>query len=83
MDEGLLKDIGISSATYIVFLCIWKLIGYLNNKRIHSSCNGHNLDVVVAVNNATDEDIKPSPKPSPKIHPLSESPSIDKLHLEK
>lgn len=69
MEDETLKNIGVSSGTVIIILIIYKIASFINNKRLHSSCNGHNLDLVVAVNEITEEEKRPTPKPSPVIRP--------------
>lgn len=45
MDYDILKIGGLSSGFTFGLFIIYKIFHWLNNKRIHSSCNGHNLDV--------------------------------------
>ena len=46
MDNGdIIKYSGMSSGFSFIAFILYKAIKYINNKRIHSSCNGHVLDV--------------------------------------
>ena len=45
MDLDILKIGGLSSGFTFGIFIVYKIFHWLNNKRIHSSCNGHNLDV--------------------------------------
>jgi hypothetical protein len=79
MEDDILKNIGVSSGTVIIILIIYKIISLINNKRLHSSCNGHNLDVIVAVNELTEEEKRPTPKPSPTVKANNDSLEIEKI----
>jgi hypothetical protein len=66
--ESILKSSGVSVGLITLIGIIIKFIQKLNNKRIHSKCNGKDIiDVVIDVNEATPEDKRPTPKPSPTI----------------
>ena len=67
--EQIMKTAGVSTALITAIGAIWAIVKKFNNKRFHSSCCGQNMDVVVAVNEITEEEKKPTPHASPVIEP--------------
>jgi hypothetical protein len=82
MDElDILKSSGLSVGTIAFLYGLIQIIKKLNNKRIHSKCNGKDiLDVVIDVNEATEKDKTPTPKPSPTIKPQVPEHEPEKLN---
>lgn len=66
-----MKSAGVSAGLITAVGAIWAVIRRFNNKRFHSSCCGKDMDVVVAVNDITEAEKKPTPHPSPTIAPLT------------
>jgi hypothetical protein len=71
MDESdLFKSSGLSVGIIGIIYVVIRIVKTLNNKRIHSKCNGKDvIDLVIDVHEATVEEKKPTPKPSPVIKP--------------
>lgn len=67
--EQIMKTAGVSTALITAVGAIWAIVKKFNNKRFHSSCCGKDMDVIVAVNEITEEEKKPTPHPSPAIEP--------------
>jgi hypothetical protein len=63
MDEAdILKSSGLSVGVIAIIYVVIKIVKSLNNKRLHSKCNGKDIvDVVIDVREATEEDKKPTP----------------------
>jgi hypothetical protein len=77
MSDSILQSSGIAVGTMTVIGVVYKLFQLINNKRIRSSCNGHNIvDVVIDVREATDEEKNP-PKPSIEPGHLDRVSSLD------
>jgi len=75
MDESIFKIGGISSAfTFSIFI-LYKMFTYLNNKRIHSSCNGHVLDVEL-----TTVEIPPPPN-TPVLQPQTTNREVSEVKI--
>lgn len=76
MDESdIIKYSGVSSGfTFLAFI-FYKAIKYINNKRIHSSCNGHVLDVEL-----TTVEIPPPP-PTPVLQPQGINKEISEVQI--
>jgi hypothetical protein len=83
MDIEIMKTAGVSTAFVTIIGVIWGIIRHINNKRCHSSCCGRDMDIVVAVNDITEEEKKPSwlqmtrariARISPKASPRRDSP---------
>lgn len=68
--DSIMKSAGVSAGIITGIGAIWAIVKKFNNKRFHSSCCGKDVDVVVAVNELTEEEKKPTPHPSPAIIPL-------------
>lgn len=63
---------GISSVGVAIIMIIYKVLKNMNNKRYMSSCCGKKAEVVIAVNEITEEEKKtPVPSPSLKSHKTS------------
>ena len=77
MDEtNIIKYSGVSSGfTFLAFI-LYKAIKYINNKRIHSSCNGHNLDIEL-----TTIEIPPPPPPTPILQPQTTNREISEVKI--
>ena len=56
--ETVLKTGGVSTGFITVAILVIKLIKNINNKRFHSSCCGKEADIVIAVNEITEEEKK-------------------------
>lgn len=78
-----MKSAGATAGIISAVGVVWAIIKRFNNKRFHSSCCGKEVDVVVAVNELTEEEKKPTPHPSPVIRPVSEPMNVEKIDLEK
>ena len=66
----ILKSSGLSVGVVGFIYIAIRIAKTLNNKRIHSKCNGKDiLDIVIDVHQATTEEKAPTPKPSPVIKP--------------
>lgn len=68
--DTIMKSAGVSAGLITGVGAIWAVIRKFNNKRFHSSCCGKDVDVIVAVNELTEEEKKPTPHPSPSIKPV-------------
>ena len=68
--EDIAKTAGVSATIIAVIGGIVAAIKKLNNKKFHSSCCGKNMDVIVAVNELTEEEKHPTPHPSPMVKPI-------------
>ncbi len=76
MDSEIFKIGGISSGlTFGVFI-FYKIITWINNKRIHSSCNGHNLDIELST-----VEIPISPQNTPQLKPTENKIEIEKISI--
>jgi hypothetical protein len=69
--DSIMKSAGVSAGIITAIGAGWAIIKKFNNKRFHSSCCGKDVDVVVAVNEITEQEKKPTPHPSPAIIPLT------------
>lgn len=80
MDEtDLLKSSGLSVGVIGIIYVALRLIKSINNKRIHSTCNGKDMiDVVIDVREATEEEKKSTPRASPAMHGLA-VPSMEQI----
>jgi hypothetical protein len=65
--EDVAKSAGLSATIITVIGAIIAIIKKMNNKKFHSSCCGRSMDVIVAVNELTEEEKHPTPKPSPVL----------------
>lgn len=80
--QDIAKTAGLSATIVAAIGTIIAIIKKFNNKKFHSSCCGKNIDVVVAVNELTEEEKHPTPHPSPAIvpdKPVSDIKDIIKL----
>ena len=69
-DSDLLKSSGLSVGVIGIIYVVIRIIKTLNNKRIHSKCNGKDIvDLVIDVHEATVEEKKPTPRSSPALKP--------------
>jgi hypothetical protein len=69
--QDIAKTAGLSATIVGAIGAIIAIIKKLNNKKFHSSCCGKDMDIVVAVNELTEEDKKQlTPHPSPAIAPI-------------
>jgi hypothetical protein len=69
-DMTILKSSGLSVGVVGLLYIAIRIVKTLNNKRIHSKCNGKDiLDIVIDVHQATTEEKNPTPKASPVIKP--------------
>lgn len=67
--DTIMKSAGASAGLITAIGAIWAIIKKFNNKRCHSNCCGKDIDVVVAVNEITEAEKKPTPHPSPSLSP--------------
>jgi hypothetical protein len=83
MDEAdILKSSGLSVGVIAIIYVVIKIVKSLNNKRFHSKCNGKDIvDVVIDFREATEEDKKPTPKPSPAINAITADKKISELNI--
>jgi hypothetical protein len=81
MDEiDLLKSSGLSVGVIGIIYVALRLIKSINNKRIHSKCNGKDMiDVVIDVREATEEEKRSTPKPSPALNAITVDKKISDL----
>jgi hypothetical protein len=81
MDEtDLLKSSGLSVGVIGIIYVAIKLIKSINNKRIHSKCNGKDMiDVVIDVREATDEEKRSTPRASPALNAITVDKKISDL----
>ena len=78
--QEIAKTAGLSAGLITAIGAIFAIIKKFNNKKYHSSCCGKNMDIVVAVNDLTEEEKKQTtPHPSPAIKPLPEKEPIEKI----
>lgn len=81
-DLEYLKSSGLSVGVIAILYVVIKLVKSINNKRIHSKCNGKDIiDVVIDVKEATEEDKKPTPKASPMISSIHVEKKISELDI--
>lgn len=78
-----MKTAGISASLLSIVGSIWIVVKKFNNKRCHSNCCGRDMEVVVAVNDITEEEKRATPRSSPVIRPISDPMNIEKIDLEK
>jgi hypothetical protein len=77
-----LKSSGLSVGVIAIIYAVIKIVKSLNNKRLHSKCNGKDIvDVVIDVREATEEDKKPTPKQSPAINSIIVEKKISELDI--
>lgn len=83
MDEmDYLKSSGLSVGIISIIYVVIKIIKSLNNKRYHSKCNGKDIvDVVIDVREATEEDKRPTPRPSPALNGIATDKKISELNI--
>jgi hypothetical protein len=79
--DTIMKSAGASAGLITAIGAIWAIIRKLNNKRFHSSCCGKDVDVVLAVNEITDAEKKPTPHSSPSLSPNSAPAEIKNIIL--
>ncbi len=81
MDEAdILKSSGLSVGVIAIIYVVIRIVKSLNNKRLHSKCNGKDIvDVVIDVREATEEDKRPTPKQSPAINSITADKKISDL----
>ena len=71
--QEIAKTAGLSATFIGAIGAVIAIIKKFNNKKFHSSCCGREMDIVVAVNELTEEEKKQTtPHPSPVIKPLTE-----------
>lgn len=77
-----LASSGLSVGVIAIIFIIIKIIKSINNKRIHSKCNGKDIvDLVIDVNDATEEQKRPTPKPSPTTNAIAIDKKISELNI--
>lgn len=67
--QQMLTTGGISSAGVAMIMIIYKVLKNLNNKKYVSSCCGKRAEVVIAVNELTEQEKKETPKSTPTLKP--------------
>ena len=78
--QEIAKTAGLSAGIITAIGAIFAIIKKFNNKKYHSSCCGKNMDIVVAVNDLTEEEKKQTtPHPSPVNKPLTEKEPIEAI----
>ena len=81
--ETTMKSAGLSAGIISALGGIWLIIKKFNNKRFHSNCCGKDMDVILAVNDITEAEKKPTPRSSPRTVPISDSTKVPPIDLEK
>jgi hypothetical protein len=74
--QDIAKTAGVSATIVTGIGAVIAIIKKFNNKKFHSSCCGKDMDIVVAVNDLTEEEKKPTPKPSPSIKAMKEDKEV-------
>ena len=68
--QDIAKTAGVSATIITAIGAVIAIIKKFNNKKFHSSCCGKDMDIIVAVNDLTEEEKKQTPKTSPIIKPM-------------
>ena len=77
--ETVLKTGGVSTGFITVAILAIKFIKNINNKRFHSSCCGAEADIVIAVNEITEDEKKHHT--TPVIKPQKEDIEIPEIKV--
>lgn len=70
--EDIAKTGGVAATIMTIVGAIIAAIKKFNNKKCYSSCCGKEMDVIVAVNELTEEEKKHTPRSSPHIKAIEQ-----------
>lgn len=74
--QDIAKTAGVSATIIAGIGAVIAVIKKFNNKKFHSSCCGKDMDIILSVNDLTEEEKKQTPKASPIIKPMKDEKEV-------